>query len=303
MNILITGGSGFIGRNLVKELSKIKDNKIYVIDKVKLDIKAKNIYFSKCNLQNYQSLKKMNKKFDFIFHMAADLGVKKVIENPVETFKNNLLTTENVIKFAQTQKKLKRILFFSTSEVYSSVNKFGKMHENDQLLLPDLHHPRTSYWLSKVLGEFLFIRSKIPFTIFRIFNIYGPDMKKTHVIPSVFYKLIFKKKPSFENPNHSRCFLFIDDAIKIFKNALKINYKNQIINVANPYESIKIKDLVLKIKKLLKVKKNITFKSIKNQSIIKRAPSIKKISFLEGKKIQFTKLDDGLDYLKKFYEN
>ena len=44
-------------------------------------------------------------------------------------------------------------------------------------------------------------------------------MKKTHVIPSVFYKLMFKKKPSFENPNHSRCFLFIDDAIKIFKNA------------------------------------------------------------------------------------
>ena len=128
-------------------------------------------------------------------------------------------------------------------------------------------------------------------------------MKKTHVIPSVFYKLMFKKKPSFENPNHSRCFLFIDDAIKIFKNALKINYKNQIINVANPYESIKIKDLVLKIKKLLKVKKNITFKSIKNQSITKRAPSIKKISFLEGKKIQFTKLDDGLEYLKKFYEN
>jgi hypothetical protein len=73
--------------------------------------------------------------------------------------------------------------------------------------------------------------------------------------------------------------------------------------VANPYESIKIKDLVLKIKKLLKVKKNITFKSIKNQSITKRAPSIKKISFLEGKKIQFTKLDDGLKCLKKFYEN
>ena len=53
----------------------------------------------------------------------------------------------------------------------------------------------------------------------------------------------------------------------------------------------------------MKVKKNITFKSIKNQSIVKRTPSIKKISFLEGKKIKFTKLDDGLIYLKEFYEN
>jgi nucleoside-diphosphate-sugar epimerase len=114
---------------------------------------------------------------------------------------------------------------------------------------------------------------------------------------------MFKKKPIFENPNHSRCFLFINDAIKMFINAMKKKYKNQIVNVANPHESIKIKDLVLKIQRILKVKKNITFKSIKNQSIVKRTPSIKKISFLEGKKIQFTKLDDGLIYLKKFYEN
>ena len=186
MKFLITGGSGFIGKYLVEELSKIKNSKVYVVDKIKINFKARNVFFIKGDITKFSTLNKVNVSIDYIYHLAADLGVKKVIKFPVESLNNNLLTTKNIIRFAKNQKKIKRIFFFSTSEVYSALNKIGTMDENDSLILPTINHPRTSYWLSKIYGEFLIIRSEIAYTIFRVFNIYGPDMKTTHVIPSIF---------------------------------------------------------------------------------------------------------------------
>lgn len=299
MNFLITGGSGFIGKNLVLQLSKRKNAKIYLIDKIKPSFMKKNIFFIKGDIQNLNLIKKINFKIDYIFHLAADLGVEKIIKNPIKSLINNNLTAENIIKLAKT-KKIKRIFFFSTSEVYSTLNKQGKMDENDNLMLPRLDHPRTAYWLSKIYGEFLTIMSGTPYTIFRIFNMYGPNMKTTHVIPSIFFQLKNKKRPIFQNPNHSRCFLFIDDGISLFLEALKPSYKNKIINIANPFEEIKIKDLVNKIKKILNVKKKVTYKNVNNQSILRRRPSINNI---KKTKIKFTKLDQGLLLLKKYYEN
>jgi UDP-glucose 4-epimerase len=303
LNFLITGGSGFIGRSLVEKLSKIENSKIYVIDKVFFNFNKRNVFFIKGDIGNTNTLNKVKANINYIYHLAANLGVKKIVKFPLESLDNNLLTTRNIIKFSKKQKKIKRIFFFSTSEVYSILNKTGKMSENDNLILPSIHHPRTSYWLSKIYGEFLTIRSGLPFTIFRVFNIYGPDMKTTHVIPSIFDKLKNKKNPLFENPNHARCFLYMDDAIKFFIGALKPTFKNQIVNIANPSEEIKIKDLVKKIKKILNNKKKIRYKNIKNLSITRRMPNILKIKKLLNTKIKFTKLDQGLILIKNYYEN
>jgi nucleoside-diphosphate-sugar epimerase len=300
LNYLITGGSGFIGSHLALKLSKKKNSKIFLIDKVGPSFKRDNIFFIKANIAKYKELEKINEKLDYIFHLAADLGVKKIIKHPILSLSNNLKTTENIIKLSK-KKKIKRLFFFSTSEVYSLLNLDGNMSENDNLILPSIKHPRTSYWLAKVFGEFQAIMSKVPYTIFRVFNIYGTYMKSTHVIPSIFNQLKNKKNPIFQNPNHSRCFLYIDDGINIMVDALKSKYKNQIINVANSTEEIKIKNLVYKIKKILNNKKKITFKNVNNQSILRRKPNINKIIKLNSKKIKFTKLDKGLLILKKFY--
>ena len=139
------------------------------------------------------------------------------------------------------------------------------MEEDDSLVLPSINHPRTSYWLSKIYGEFLVIMSGLPYTVFRIFNMYGPNMKTTHVIPSIFFGLKNKKTPVFQNPNHSRCFLFVDDGIKLILETLKPKYKNNIINIANPSEEIKIKNLVNKIQNILNIKKKVTYKNINKQ--------------------------------------
>jgi len=302
LNFLVTGGSGFIGRYLVKALANIKNSKIYIIDRKLIKFEQKNVFFLKADINNVNSFNKISAKIDYIYHLAADLGVEKIINQPVSSLINNTRITENIIFFSK-KKKIKRLFFFSTSEVYSLLNKNGEMQETDDLVIQNLNHPRTSYFLSKVYGEFMTISSNVPYTIFRIFNIYGCNRQIKHVIPSIFHKLKTKKQPTLENSNHSRCFLFIDDAIFIFLQSLKPSFKNQIVNVANPTEEIKVKDLLVKIKKLLNNKKKIKFKYVNNLSITKRMPSIKKLKQLIKTKIKFTKLDEGLLILKKFYEN
>ena len=95
----------------------------------------------------------------------------------------------------------------------------------------------------------------------------------------------------------------MSDAIYFFVKALKPSFKNQTVNIANPNEEIKIKDLVNKIKKILSINSKIRYKNVKNLSITRRAPSILKIKKLIRKKIKFTKLDQGLLLLKEYYEN
>ncbi len=303
MNILITGGSGFLGINLALELAKNSKYKIHIFDIKEFKIKRKNIFFHRCNLNKPLFIKNKKKNFDFIFHMAAELGVKNVINHPLKTLDINYDSTKNIITFAKKNKRLKRLFFFSTSEVYSKLNKQGKMSEKDDLHLPNIYHPRTSYWFAKIIGEFLILHSNIPYTIFRIFNVYGSYTKTTHVIPSIFEKLKKKKKSIFQNPEHSRAFIFIDDIVKIFILSMNKKFKNQILNVGNPSEPTKIRSLIKKISLIINTKKKYSFKNVKNQSIKKRIPDIKKLEFLVKKKIKFTKLKNGLNIIYEKNKN
>lgn len=292
--ILLTGGSGFIGKNLLIFFLK-KNFKVYSIDKKYTGINHKNLKEYKINLLK-DKLNNINKiDFDYIFHAAADLGVKKVIHKPIFTLRNNIYTTKKIIEFSKKQKYLKRLFFFSTSEIYSNLNNKNKMSEVDQVTSPDIFHPRTSYWLSKYFGEFEIIQSGVPFTILRIFNAYGPGMKPTHVISETIFKLNKNlDQNTFQNPNHSRCFIYIDDVVKIISSLISKKFQNKIVNVGNPNEEIKIKQLIFNIKKKMNNKSSIIFKNFKNNSIPKRIPDISFYKKNIKKKIQFTKLDDGI---------
>jgi len=292
MKYLITGGAGFIGIKLIEKLIKKKENKIYIIDNLskKTDnenllnlLKNKNIDLIKKDLNLINDYLKIY-NFDYIYHFAAVLGVKKVISNPFITLKENILSTINLINFAKKQKKLKKICFTSTSEVYAytlkkKLAKYPTPEDIDFLISKDFN-PRSSYLLSKIVGEYLMSYSKLDYIIFRPHNIFGPNMGFEHVIPQLTKKILKnkKKKITIYNSKHKRTFCDIEFAIElIFNISHKKKLTNKIFNIGSPEKDISIIELAQKIKKIINSKNQIVSSSLqKDSSPEKRRPNMKR---------------------------
>ena len=292
MKYLITGGAGFIGIKLVEKLLKKKENKIYIIDNLlkKTDnkkllkiLKNKNVKLIQKDLNLIADYLKIY-NFDYIFHFAAILGVKKVIDNPFITLKDNILTTINLINFSKKQKKLQKICFTSTSEVYAytlkkKLAKYPTPEDIDFLISKD-YNPRTSYLLSKIVGEYLMNYSRLNFVIFRPHNIFGPQMGFAHVIPQLTKKILKhnKKKITIYNSKHKRTFCNIDFAIElIFNISHKKKLTEKIFNIGSPEKEISIMKLAQKIKKILNSKNQLVSSNLqKDSSPEKRRPNMKR---------------------------
>ena len=292
MKYLITGGAGFIGIKLVEKLLKNKENKIYIIDNLSkktdnknlLDIlKNKNIKLIQKDLSSISNYLKIY-DFDYIYHFAAILGVKKVINNPFITLKDNILTTINLINFSIKQKKLKKICFTSTSEVYAyslkkKLAKYPTPEDIDFLISKDFN-PRSSYLLSKIVGEYLINYSKLNFVIFRPHNIFGPQMGFAHVIPQLTQKILNhnKRKIIIHNAKHKRTFCNIEFAIDlIFNISHKKKLTNKTFNIGSPEKEISIMELAQKIKKILNSKNQLIASNLqKDSSPEKRKPDMKR---------------------------
>ena len=156
-----------------------------------------------------------------------------------------------------------------------------------------LSHPRSSYWISKYAGEFLVINSNLPYTILRIFNAYGKNMKKNLLFD--IQKKLKKKVAIFENQNHVRSFIHVDDLVQMILITRKQIFKNKILNLGNPNQPIKIKDLINLCCKKLNFKGKLIFREVKNNSPKSRKPSINRIKKLSKKKIIFKSLKQGIN--------
>lgn len=309
-NILILGGAGFIGFYLANDLA---DNKITLIDnlsksKKKIDnklknfIKKKNITFINKDISTINP-KYISKNFEYIFDLAATLGVQKVIDNSLETLENNLKLSLKAIDIAKKQKKLKKIFFASSSEIYDGGGKIYKLKypakENYPVTITDLNHKRSVYVISKLTAEILYLNSGLPSIIGRLHNIYGPRMGLKHVVPELITKFLSKKKTvNVYSPNHTRTFCYYSDAIEIIKKLMFNSFvPTDIYNIGNPYNEIKIKKLSLKISKFLRSKKKIKYISDTHNSPSRRLPDMKKTKKYIGK-INYKDLDYGI---KKTY--
>ena len=304
MKYLITGGAGFIGTKLIEELLKNKKNKIYIIDKsskiseneslLKI-LKNKKVKLIQKNLINISDYLKIY-DFDYIYHFAAILGVKNVIDNPYITLKENILTTINLIDFSKKQRKLNKICFTSSSEVYaySLQNKLAKYPtpENVDYLISKDFNPRSSYLLSKIVGEYLMDYSQLNFVIFRPHNIFGPQMGFKHVIPQLTKKILntTKNKIIIQNAKHKRTFCDIKFAVElIYKISHNKNSSKKIFNIGSPDKEISIIELAKNIKKILNSKKQLISSNVKKyNSPEKRKPDMKR-------SLRFTRLKHNFE--------
>ncbi len=305
--ILITGGAGFIGLNLSKILLE-KGFKVYVIDNFKRAIKdddykkiKKNKNFILISSDLTQEIK-ININFSHIFHLAAIVGVGNVNKSPYETLYNNLVPLFKVINYVKKKGSKSKIIFFSSSEVYSSLIEKRKikfpLSENNEIIIPNKLINRDSYFLSKFFGEKIVEMSGLDYLNLRPHNIYGPRMGKSHVIPELIEKIKSNQKyVKIFSPNHKRAFCYIDDAVKqIIKLSLDKNINKKTFNIGNMTQEIKIFDLAKKIKKMLNSKSSLKKFNITPGSPYRRIPNMTKTLkyFTKKNKINFYSLNEGL---------
>ena len=263
--ILIIGGAGFIGFHLAKKL--VKDNYVDLLDdfsrgkkdnELKELLKNKKIKLINLNLlANDSTINRLSRNYTHIFHLAAIVGVKNVLETPYKVLIKNINLLEKAINIGKKQLKLQRFIFASSSEVYyGTLKNYGLKFptpEETKLSTLDLSDKRGTYMLSKIYGEAMCQLSNLPFTILRPHNFYGPRMGLSHVVPEISKKIFFSKSNKIKvySPNHKRNFCYIDDGINLILSLIK-NKKslNKTFNVGSNSKDINIRSLVKIIIKL-----------------------------------------------------
>ena len=304
VNILFTGGAGFIGSSIIDKLNKKKYN-IYVVDNL-LTGKYKNIVignrvkFLKINVNDKKKLIKSTNKLsiDYIFHFAACVGVKRTLKNPLKVLED-IEGFKNILHLAKF-KKVKRVFFSSSSEVYGEGQGLAQNEEKTPL------NSRLPYAIVKNVGE-SFIKTykneyNINYTIFRLFNTYGPKQSSDFVV-SQFLKNALKNKDIniYGNGQQSRTFCYIDDTVDAIINCFEQNFFiNSTVNIGNN-KVTKIIDLAKIIKKITKSNSKIKkIEPLKEGDMLRRKPDIKKMKSVLNRK--FTSLEKGLYIILKEYE-
>ena len=187
--ILVTGGSGFIGSNLIKKLLSYsyKVNCLDIYENKSLQ--HKNFKFYKGDIFEDKILNKAINNCDIVIHLAASLGVKNTDTNQIECLDVNIYGTKKILNAAR-KNKIKLFLYSSSSEIYGDQKKFP-IKENSK------PQNKSVYATSKIVAEnyvrAFYQKYKLNYNIVRFFNVYGPDQKKNFVIPK-YIDLASKKK-------------------------------------------------------------------------------------------------------------
>ena len=271
--IIVTGGLGFIGSNLIELLLK-KNFKVLNIDKntyssnfynVKEFKNNRNYSFIKCDIANRKISKIISKfKPDGIFNLAAETHVDRSIDNPENFIKSNIFGVYNILEsFKNYSKKNKKtkLIHISTDEVYGDI-LFGRTKEDYP------YNPSSPYAASKASSDHLvssYVRTyKIPAIITNCSNNFGPKQHPEKLIPKLIYNILTNKSlPIYGKGKNSREWIYVEDhceaLIKIFKDGkigsfYNIGSNKNLINLDISKKLIKIAKTKIKIGKNVKIK-------------------------------------------------
>ena len=305
MRVLITGGAGFIGCYLAEEHLK-RGDQVYVIDDLSTG-SMENIEHIKSNpgfhyyldtVTNNQLTAEMVDLCDQIYHLAAAVGVKLIVESPVRTIETNIRGTEVVLHHAA--KKRKRVLITSTSEVYGKTIKLP-FREDDDMVMGATNKGRWSYACSKAIDEFLAIaywkERKVPTVVTRLFNTVGPRQTGQYgmVIPN-FVDQALRNNPItvFGDGTQSRCFTHVKDVVGALMKLIEHpDAVGEVYNIGSS-EEISILQLAERIKDLTGSSSEITLVPYDLayeegfEDMQRRVPDIGKIGNLIGYRPTFS---------------
>ena len=266
MKNLITGGAGFIGSHLAEELLR-RGEEVTIVDNLStgsmanVDHLRSSPKFS-CHvdtIMNEDLMKRLIRGADTVYHMAAAVGVKYIIDNPLESLQTNVRGTEVILDLANKIGK-KKVVLASTSEIYGK-DRAGKHRfaEDDDRVLGSTTISRWSYSCAKAMDEFLALaywrEKKLPVVIVRFFNTIGPRQTGTYgmVVPR-FVKHALLKQPItvYGDGKQTRSFGYVADVVKAVAD-LSVCKKavGEIFNIGNP-NPITILELAEKVKRLTK---------------------------------------------------
>tara|TARA_B100001758_G_C18406602_1_gene612533 strand:+ start:399 stop:1343 length:945 start_codon:yes stop_codon:yes gene_type:complete len=302
IKILITGGAGNVGGALARKLVENQKYFVVIADDLSTGSKDKlpsskytNWTFVYCDVNKYEEISQIMlvHQFDYVFHYAAVVGVKRTQENPIMVL-NDIQGIKNILQLSKNT-SAKRVFFSSSSEVYGEPVELPQNEETTPL------NSRVPYAVVKNVGESYF-RSYfksfgLPFTIFRFFNTYGPNQSEDFVVAK-FLKAALNNQDItiYGDGTQTRTFCYVDDnvntCVKIFENNLMLN---DVVNIGGAVE-YEIKELAqLIIKKTNSKSKLIHLPALEEGDMTRRMPDNSKMKqILDGKLIP---IDKGIELM------
>jgi UDP-glucose 4-epimerase len=316
---LITGGAGFIGSHLSEALLAeghdvlVMDNlSTGSIDNISHLKGRKGFEYFIDTVENEPLLAELIDRSDVVFHFAAAVGVKLIVEQPVYTIETNVHGTEVVLKHANKKKKL--VVIASTSEVYGKSDDVPFREDSDLVLGPTPKH-RWAYACSKAIDEFLALaywkERKLPVIIVRFFNTVGPRQTGQYgmVIPN-FVRQALAGEPItvFGDGKQSRAFTHVADVVgALLKLVVEPKAIGQVINIGNT-EEITIENLALRVRELSASKSPIRYIPYDQayesgfEDMPRRVPDLTRVNGLIGYAPTLS-LDDILNQVIDYFRN
>lgn len=259
MRVLITGGAGFVGSHL-SDLLIEEGHEVFVLDNLSTGsidniehLKAEpRFHYTIDSVTNEPLLAEMIDRCDVVFHLAAAVGVKKIVEEPVQTIENNVHGTEVVLRHANKKKKL--VVVASTSEVYGKSTDVPFREDADLVMGATVKH-RWAYACSKAIDEFLALaywkERKLPVVVIRLFNTVGPRQTGQYgmVIPN-FVRQALAGQPItvFGDGTQQRSFTYVGDVVRgLVALVREPKAVGEVFNIGNG-EEVSIRELAEKVK-------------------------------------------------------
>jgi UDP-glucose 4-epimerase len=299
--VIVTGGAGFIGSNLVKKLLDLNVEKLLIIDDLSTGnesnissiVSDERVQFLNSKIEDIESINELFKDYDFCYHLAAGVGVQYIMDNLSESLLTNILATHKVLEACQANEL--PILLTSTSEVYGVAEDDVWTEETKSLIGPTTKL-RWSYAASKMIDEFialsLFEEGKVSPIIVRLFNIIGPNQLSKYgmVVPRFIESALEDKDILIHGDgSQSRSFTWVDDVVNYLIKLAEVKAYGEVFNIGQT-EEISIKNLAELIIKKTNSNSQIIYKSHEEvfgkafEDPKRRTPGIDKIIEFTGMK-------------------